>query len=365
MKGDAVHRSRPRTAASSFAFAVAFASLAVTAIEADAQSLHGVATLEPTGRGGPEAVVTLDLLTGAGTRISPSISFDVEYIGADYFCGELYLFSSWAPDVRSGDLFRVDLATGQEELVQSFTVRAADPDFKKGIGFEFASDGAPLVLAGGDLYRLNLETSEAEFVGSTGYDEHKNLVLAADCEVYTIGRDPFLPAGPHIFMRLDPLTAAPTVLGSLGVPKINALEVTPAGELYATDPDGNLLELDPATGALLRTVGATGFTTVPALAFVAAPACDGAPVELVLGHRSPTADDARFEWLPAARGGYDVCFVRDKRDLAGTCAVTGTPVAACTPTVTTDCVDQDAVPGPSGEVLFYQVKGLCAAVEGH
>lgn len=91
----------------------------------------------------------------------------------------------------------------------------------------------------------------------------------------------------------------------------------------------------------------------------------------ILGHRSPTPADVRFAWpaTTSAADGYRVCVVRgDKTEIPNTCAAGAPgmvdPVAGCDPTMVEECVDGGAALASAGTLRFYQVKGLCAVLEG-
>ncbi|MFG0317821.1 MAG: DUF6923 family protein [Planctomycetota bacterium JB042] len=91
--------------------------------------------------------------------------------------------------------------------------------------------------------------------------------LVAGCALAAplVAQDPPLYAinsgtGGQFLAELDPMTGAVTTIGSFGF-VADALVVTAAGELLVADNTSHLLvSLDPATGAVVQTIGSFGVT---------------------------------------------------------------------------------------------------------
>lgn len=77
-------------------------------------------------------------------------------------------------------------------------------------------------------------------------------------------------AWPWGTYRIDPATGDDETVGSPGNPQLNSLARDLAGEFFSVDTDGNLVQLDPATGSA-TVITALDFggsaPTVPAVAF--------------------------------------------------------------------------------------------------
>lgn len=98
----------------------------------------------------------------------------------------------------------------------------------------------------------------------------------------------------------------------------------------------------------------------------AVPATQVSPLQAVRGGAG--RNDVVFSWiaLASAPEGYRVCSINNtKASIPGLCGA-GSPVPGCdlTAPTATGCTHVGAVPPASGTNLYYQVKGVCGAVEG-
>jgi len=246
---------------------VLFASCLATPVVG--QTMYGTSTVAAP----LDALLTIDLATAATAWVDPTQTYDVLNTGVAISCdGRFFGFNLLTP--QTGELYEADLASGTIMSFQTFVVAAAAPPFTSGIGFSFAADGQPYVVNDSRLYRLDTRTSEALFVGATGYTGHANLTLGLDCTLQAAAE----AAGSWDFIRLDEQTAAATVLG-VNAPA-SMISIEPAnGRLYGSQIV-NLLELDPATGGLLVAIGSMGLS-VPGMAFDVPSTCINRPVATI------------------------------------------------------------------------------------
>jgi hypothetical protein len=196
-----------------------------------AQGLYGV----DLSRG----LVYIDPATAAATVVGP-LGLTVGSAGADFDCdGTLWAFSSTG--AQAMELYTVDLATGAASVAKSFAV----PGLSTTSGFEFGPDErTPFWRNGASLYTLDPVAGTVQLVGSGG-GGGVSLTMPASCDQFLAGD---CSGADCRLARLDPATAAVTVIGSTAGIAFSSLAAAPDGSLYAHS-SGKLYRLDPASGA--------------------------------------------------------------------------------------------------------------------
>jgi hypothetical protein len=98
------------------------------------------------------------------------------------------------------------------------------------------------------LYRLDAATGSAGLIG--------NLTVSSMTDIAVQGTTMWGVSFTQ-FVRVDPHTAACTVIGNTGQGDINGLAVSVGGTIYAIGNAGNLYRINPATG-VATVVGSLG-----------------------------------------------------------------------------------------------------------
>jgi hypothetical protein len=96
---------------------------------------------------------------------------------------------------------------------------------------------------------------------STPYRSSGDCVVDKGQHVFMSSPDPDTHATTgDLFVLIDPLTAAPTLVGAIGFPHVFGLSAS-FGFLFAVTKEGHVLQIDPGTGAgtLLFTKTGTQF----------------------------------------------------------------------------------------------------------
>jgi hypothetical protein len=196
-----------------------------------AQGLYGVDL--------SKGLVYVDPATAAATLIGP-LGLTVGSAGADFDCdGTLWAFSS--SGAQAMDLYTVNLATGAATVAKSFAV----PGLSTNSGFEFGPDErTPFWRNGASLYTLDAAAGTVKLVGSGG-GGGVSLTMPTSCDQFLAGD---CSGADCRLARIDPATAAVTVIGSTGSIAFTSLAAAPDGSLYA-HASGKLYRLDPTTGA--------------------------------------------------------------------------------------------------------------------
>ena len=271
----------------------------------DAHPVTGVlyACAEDPGTATP-VLIRIDTQTGAGTLIGPtgapgSIS-DIAFRPSD---GKLFAHDA---DPGQHRLYTIDITNGAATLLGLTTVPGS------GNGLEFSVDNLLYLTTESAVYRLDQSTGAATYVGAMSYNPAlPGLPRPAAMDVYISGTDfvalvntgagnvqfGLIGAGtgsynnlgdtgltgldgiavvsrptafatdgsggnPGNLYRLDLASGAPTFIGPIGFDHVGAIEVSPAGILYATAtrPGSGtpvLITIDPVTGKGTE-IGPTG-----------------------------------------------------------------------------------------------------------
>jgi hypothetical protein len=114
----------------------------------------------------------------------------------------------------------------------------------------------------GAFYTLNVDTGQATLVGPLGLAWLANaLVVGPTGTVYGSGRS---GPTPGVLVTIDPTTGAGTEVGSSTFASSGDIAFAHDGTLYMTSPGGTgdaLVSVDPTTGAV-TSIGPTGFSSV-------------------------------------------------------------------------------------------------------
>lgn len=139
-------------------------------------------------------------------------------------------------------LYRLDLLDGTATLLGSFGA------FVNGMTFV----GETLYASGlTELYTVNVGTGHAQLVGSTGFVSAGDLQWFQDALYLTATAAP-----SDRLVRLDPVTGSGTLVGDIGFLQVYGLGVS-GSRMYGVTATGDLLEIDPTSGAGVR-VGSAG-----------------------------------------------------------------------------------------------------------
>lgn len=150
-----------------------------------------------------------------------------------------------------GTLGRVDVATGNVQLIGSMGVQMTD------IAFDPDGDLFGLTFTG--LYSINASTGASTFIGNHGVNGGNALVFGADGTLYAAGT---LTSGLY---SLSTATGAGTLLGSMGFASAGDLAFN-GGNLYLASTSNQLVKVDLATLPGSVAVGAFGVPDVYGLA---------------------------------------------------------------------------------------------------
>jgi sugar lactone lactonase YvrE len=183
----------------------------------------------------------LDLRTGEAVAIGSTSVSDIEGL-AFHPDGRLF-----GVDKLTDQLFELDLRTGASTLIGSLGFDAVNPGFAidAGGGGWITTDSGTAPLA-----RVNLTSGAATLVGNVG--RASTALAVVGTRLLTVGRT--TQSSPEELMRLDPATAAPTVIGPLqnGSLQESGLDATPDGALWGIDDSGVIAVISEATGELVH-----------------------------------------------------------------------------------------------------------------
>jgi len=180
----------------------------------------------------PNALWEIDLVTGAATRVG-YLGFAGDFEGLA-FGQDRRLY---AVDDAGRNLYRIDRATGQAELVGPLS------GYTTGAGFAFDEDGAAWLVSNGVLYRVNHATGKIAFVGSLGG-------VALDSLAWDGARLLGLSAESDDLHVVDRTTGSATRIGPLGEIDVefSGLTTSPAGQVFGLDYHGSIFRVDPDDG---------------------------------------------------------------------------------------------------------------------
>ena len=156
----------------------------------------------------------------------------------------------WAHDA-SGRLGTIDLADGAVNLIGSMGAVMTD------IAYE--ADGSLWGLSTTDLYRINPQTAAATMIGPHSIPQGNALVFGADGRLYAAG------AGTARLYTIDLDTGQSTSLGTTGFFSAGDLAFF-HGNLYLSSTHNELIRIDLDNQAAGTRIGNFGFTSVYGLA---------------------------------------------------------------------------------------------------
>lgn len=157
-------------------------------------------------------------------------------------------------------LYLIDTTNGSTTLVGAFGT------FINGLTFV---DDTLYGSGGTGLYAINLSSGQAHILGSTGYGSSGDLQWFGGALYLTVTGD-----STDLLLRVDPATGNAVLIGDTGFYSVFGLAAGTT-DLFALTGGGDLLKMDPATGAGTR-LGSSGgsvfgATSMPASAGVPEP----------------------------------------------------------------------------------------------
>jgi hypothetical protein len=215
-------------------------------------------------------LLTVDTTTAAITVVGPLGVLPTCFGGACFagldfntVDGTLYFSVS---STGTEHLYSVDTGTGAATFVTDITP-VGGPGGAILQNFAFSAAGDLFGSESFHLYKGNVGTGMASFVGTSFAGEDDALAFAADGTLYAVD-------GLSLFYRIDPGTGAKTLIS--GTPCWVSLAYAADGNLYCAGqgPSAPLYRIDPVTGAATL-IGATG-VDIAGLAATAAPAVPAA-----------------------------------------------------------------------------------------
>jgi len=246
--------------------------LVVAGLAGAAQAQTTLYALDASGN-----LITLDKTTGAGTLVGPT-GFPGLNAAASDSQGRIFTISS-----GSSQLVLVDPVTGVGSVFLNLSGRPSGYGVR-GMAFD-PSDHLYVALSQAEttaidiLATIDMTTGAYTTVGSTGRTDIQALDISPAGAMYAIG----VFGGLY---QLNPATGAATVIGGSFGGDDQALQFDRDGTLYACR--GGLRLVDPVTGATTL-IGPTGFTDIRGMAVSAAltpPSCyancDGSTIVPVL-----------------------------------------------------------------------------------
>lgn len=178
-----------------------------------------------------------------------------------------YINKIYASSIQSGSMNVIDPDTG---LTTSLLALPSNQPFPKALAFDIESRvlyGTDDVL--GKLVRVNTQTGAITVVGTTGQEIRGLAFDPVDRVLFGC-----TPAGE--LFRIDPTTAATTLVGAIGYSDTSSLAIDPdTNVLYGVaEPLGQLLKIEKTTG-VGTPIGSTRYGVLHGLAAVTEPLSAG------------------------------------------------------------------------------------------
>ena len=139
----------------------------------------------------------------------------------------------------------LELHNGQQIWVE---VEAFDTAINFATGFAFDGVGVGFVTANEDLYSIDIENGVSGIVGQLGGPPYQS---SGDCVVNkfnTLFMTSRHTSGEDTLVSIDRATAVTTELGPIGFDEVFGLTFA-YGKLYGMTRAGDLIDIDPNTGA--------------------------------------------------------------------------------------------------------------------
>jgi hypothetical protein len=235
------------------------------------------------GNFGPEQLLSIDPLTGAGTVIG-NISAEYPY-GLSDRGTKLYTY-----DKSDANILELDPATGN--TLQRIDIGVTNITGEGGLAFR--SDGigflTTALFSDGRLWSFDITVPGSTYIGAfrpsmDGLDFDGSDVL------YALEQGSGTPETYELY-TINQTSGTPTLVGDTGVVvsgSVGGLTFAPDGTLYAAMND-SLYKLNPGTGAATL-IGTIGFLNISGLTAVATM---GLPTPLYCGWDEPSYRDPQF-----------------------------------------------------------------------
>ncbi len=146
--------------------------------------------------------------------------------------------------VSSESLFRFNTATNAFEVVAPLTGYEGDAN-----GMAIDNEGTAFITSGNSLYTIDLDTAVMTLVGTGDYESSGDCVVDKGGVLYLASRHGGDEGySNNTLVRLDGMTGEGTDIGPTGFSGVYAL-TSAWGTLYGLTSNGELIQIDPSSGA--------------------------------------------------------------------------------------------------------------------